>query len=129
MICAQYPLSIKFIMLIKKSSKKINQFLAHKAFNILIKLVKKKFISKNSCVVICFSFSWIWSKFTRSNFIWFCIFNYVIYLRLPKFPFIGKFWTFRRKPSYQYYLVWIKPQIMEEVCEVGHKKLWNSFRG
>ena len=76
------------------------------------KLVRKTIFEQtyNFCVIICFCFRWIYKSLRRkSDFILFCIFNYVTCINSPPILIlnlsIGKFQSSRRRRSYQYHLM------------------------
>ena len=55
------------------------------------KLVRKTIFEQtyNFCVIICFCFRWIYKSLRRkSDFILFCIFNYVTCINLLQFSFL-----------------------------------------
>ena len=75
----------------------------------VFKLVRKTIFEQTHkfCVVICCCFFLDNQSLRReSNFILFCIFNYVTYINsYPLNLFIFKFRSSLGKPSYQYYLI------------------------
>ena len=81
----------------------------------VFKLVRKTTFEQtyNFFVIICFVavvvvvVGYNQSLRQESNFILFCAFNCVTYINPhPLNPFISKFRSSRRKPSYQYYLIY-----------------------
>ena len=71
-------------------------------------LILNLILSFNLIVIMCLFFfsGYNQSLWRKSNFALFSIFNYVIYITPhPLNNFIGSFWSYRKKPSFQYHLV------------------------